>query len=584
MSRLANGKEIITIKDFSYTYPKSNKPALKNINLKVKEGEFLAITGKTGAGKTTLCLSLNGIIPQFYENGKMEGEVVVNGLSTLNTPVQKLALNVGIVFQDFESQIFGVTVEEDIAFGLSNLGLPKEEIKKRISDVLSIVRLNGYEKREVGTLSGGEIQRLAIADVLAMRPKILVLDEPTSQLDPLGKEEVFSIILNLRKKLGTTIILTEHKSEEIAQYADRVIVLSDGEIALEGKPKEVFKKVEQIYALGVRPPQVCELFSKLKKKESIHFNEIPLSLDEAYYAYTKILSKKESFKKQESLIEKPKSHLDSSIIEVKDLWHVYPNGVKALQGISLSIQEGEFLAIIGQNGSGKTTLVKHFNGLLKPTKGKVIVYGLDVSRSTVATLSKKVGYVFQNPDHQIFARTVYEEIAYGLKNLKLPKEEIDKRVKEALEFVGLEGYEEKHPFLLKKGERQKIAFASIYAMKPKVFIVDEPTTGQDYEGSESMMSMLKRLNEKGHIIIIITHDMRIVAEYAQRVIVLSEGKILIDGPTRYVFSKPELLSKSYLTPPQITQLSQKLLDYGFRADTLSVNEMYNETLKILEEC
>ncbi|MEM3754132.1 MAG: ABC transporter ATP-binding protein, partial [Candidatus Bathyarchaeia archaeon] len=239
--------DIIIIENLSYAYPKSKELVLKNINLRVKEGEFLAIMGKTGAGKTTLCLALNGIIPQFYENGKIEGEVIVDGLSTYNTPIQKLALSVGMVFQDFESQIFGVTVEEDIGFGLSNIGLPKEEILRRINEVLSIVRLNGYEKREVGALSGGELQRLAIADILAMKPKILVLDEPTSQLDPIGKEEVFSVILSLKEKLGITTIITEHKSEEIAQYADRVIVLKNGEIALEGHPKDLFKKIDELY-------------------------------------------------------------------------------------------------------------------------------------------------------------------------------------------------------------------------------------------------------------------------------------------------------------------------------------------------
>jgi energy-coupling factor transport system ATP-binding protein len=581
---LANKRDIIVIENLSYTYPKSKEPALKNINLRVKEGEFLAIMGKTGAGKTTLCLALNGIIPQFYENGKIEGEVIVDGLSTRQTPIQKLALSVGMVFQDFESQIFGVTVEEDVGFGLSNIGLSKEEILKRINEVLAIVRLNGYEKRDVGTLSGGEIQRLAIADVLAMRPKILVLDEPTSQLDPIGKEEVFSVILTLREKLGTTIIMAEHKSEEIAQYADRVIILNNGEIALEGNPRDLFKKVDEVYDLGVRSPQVCELFNKLERQKKISFNQFPLSLDEAYEVYIRTFSLKKvhkqfsfdlfnSFNKAEAL----------PIIEVEDLWYTYPNGVSALQGINLSIYKGEFLAIIGQNGSGKTTLVKHFNGLLKPTKGKVIVDGINTSKSTVGALARKVGYVFQNPDHQIFATTVYEEIAYGLKNMRLSKDEVDKRVKEALTFVGLDGYEDKNPFLLKKGERQRVAFASIFAMRPQIFIVDEPTTGQDYQGSENMMKMLKKLNEKGCTIIIITHDMRIVAEYAKRVIVLSKGKILADGPTRAIFSQPELLKKSFLTPPQITQLSQRLVDYGFKPYMLSVDEMFKETLKILEE-
>ncbi|MEM3754420.1 MAG: energy-coupling factor ABC transporter ATP-binding protein, partial [Candidatus Bathyarchaeia archaeon] len=336
--------------------------------------------------------------------------------------------------------------------------------------------------------------------------------------------------------------------------------------------------------LGVRPPQVCELSVKIEKQKNINFDSFPLTVDEAYKTYINALSLKK-INKQSRLdsINSFNKAKDLPIIEVEDLWHTYPNGIHAIQGISLKIYKGEFLAIIGQNGSGKTTLVKHFNGLLKPTKGKVIVGGVNTLKSTVGMLSRKVGYVFQNPDHQIFATSVYEEIAYGPKNMKLSKEEIDKRVKEALNFVGLEGYEEKNPFLLNKGERQRIAFASIFAMRPQVFIVDEPTTGQDYQGSENMMKMLKKLNEKGCTIIIITHDMRIVAEYAQRIIVLSNGKILADGPTRAIFSQPELLKKSFLAPPQITQLSQKLVDYGFKPYTLSVDEMFDQALKILED-
>ncbi|MEM3437432.1 MAG: energy-coupling factor transporter ATPase [Nitrososphaerales archaeon] len=557
-------RKIIEVENLWYKYPKADRPALCGINLQVEEGEFLAIMGKTGAGKTTLCLSFNGLIPQYFEGGEYSGKVIVNGLLTSNTPPQKIALHLGMVFQDFESQIFGTIVEEDVAFGPLNLGLSRDEIIRRVSYSLSALRLEGYEKRETDTLSGGEKQRLALAGVFAMKPKILVLDEPTSQLDSLGKEEVFSSVARLREDYKTTIIMVEHRSEEIAKYADRVIIMSDGKIALEGSPREVFSKVAYLLEKGVRPPQVCELaFSLTKRGFSSKF--FPITEDEFIFAFPKLSIKKSSTC---SNIYQDKEEM----IVIEDLHYIYPNNVKALNGISLTIKKGEIVAIIGQNGSGKTTLAKHLIGLLKPTFGKVLIKGLDTREQTTGKLAKIVGYVFQNPDHQIFATSVKDEISYGLKNLKLPKEEIEKRVSESLKFVGLEGFENYHPFLLKKGERQRVAFASIFAMKPEIFVVDEPTTGQDYIGSENMMHMLLKLNENGHTIIIITHDMRIVGKYVKRVIVIDKGKIVLDGSTKQVFSEFDTLRRCYLLPPQITRIGRELSFKG-EETILTVEDM-----------
>ncbi len=559
-------RKIIEVENLWYKYPKSDRPALCGINLHVEEGEFLAIMGATGSGKTTLCLSFNGLVPQYFEGGEYSGRVIVDGLPAFNTPTQKLALHVGMVFQDFESQIFGTIVEEDVAFGPSNLGLDKEEIIERVSYSLSALRLEGYEKRETDALSGGEKQRLALAGVFAMKSKILVLDEPTSQLDSVGKEEVFSTVAKLRKDYNTTIIMVEHRSEEIAKYADRVIVMKDGKIALEGSPREVFNRISDLLELGVRPPQVCELaLSLIKKGFSPKF--FPIKEEDFRSAFPEML-----IKKHHTNFDLSQDKGKEEVITVEDLHHMYPNGVKALNGVNLTVKRGEFLAIIGQNGSGKTTLAKHLIGLLKPTIGRVLIKGLDTREQTTGKLAKIVGYVFQNPDHQIFATSVKDEVTYGLKNLKLSKEEISERVSEALKFVGLDGFEEHHPFLLKKGERQRVAFASIFAMKPEIFVVDEPTTGQDYLGSESMMHMLSKLNETGHTIIIITHDMRIVGKYVRRAIVLDKGKILLDGSTRQIFSEFDPLKRCFLLPPQITRIGHEL---GFKGEetVLSVEEM-----------
>jgi len=576
----------VVIENLSYIYPKAEKPAIKNINLTIKKGEFVTIMGPTGAGKTTLCYAIVGLVPQFFEGGIMKGNVIVKGMSTRKYPIQKICTVAGIVFQDFENQIFGITVEDDVSYGPIFLGFDFEEVKKRVKKALSLVRLNGYEKRTVYTLSGGETQRLAIADILAMEPEIIVLDEPTSQLDPVGKEEVFQTLEDLRKKTDATIVLVEHKSEEVAKFSDRIIVMNDGEIVLEGPPRKIFENVDELLNIGVRPPQVCELFSSLRKK-GMEFESFPITLEEAVDVLSKNLASLAKRKTVETRKHTSSSEMTEKvgsgepIIEVRDLWHIYPGGVEALKGVGFNIYKGEFVAIIGPNGSGKSTLLKHFNGLLKPTKGEVIVDGLNVKDTTTGKLARKVGLVFQNPDHQLFAKSVKEEIEYGLKNIGLPEDEIEQRIKDAIEFTGLKGYEEKHPLLLKKDERQRVAFASIIAMAPEIIVVDEPTTGQDFKGSERMMQMLTKLNNLGKTIIVVTHDLRLVAEYANRVIALFQGKIIVDGSTREVFVNYfDALREAYLSPPQIIHLARMLAKYGVRQDILRVEEMVEEIIKL----
>ena len=576
--------DIIVIENLSYIYPKREKPAIKNINLSIKKGEFVTIMGPTGAGKTTLCYAMVGLAPQFFEEGKMEGNVFVKGMSTREYAVQEICTVAGLVFQDFENQIFGITVEDDVSYGPIFLGFDHDEIQRRVKKALSSVRLDGYEKRTVYTLSGGETQRLAIADVLAMEPEIIILDEPTSQLDPVGKEEVFQTLEYLRKNTNTTIVLVEHKSEEVAKFSDRILVMNNGEIVLDGPPRKIFERVDELLSIGVRPPQVCELFSILRKK-GLKFDTFPITLEEAIDVLSKKLIQRKTLEDiQNAPVKEPSKNTSSEepIIEVKGLWHIYPGGIDALKGVSFNVNRGEFLAIIGPNGSGKSTLLKHFNGLLKPTKGDVFVDGVNTKDTTTGKLAKKVGLVFQNPDYQLFAKSVKEEIEYGLKNIKLPKDEIDVRIKEAIEFTGLKGYEEKHPLLLKKDERQRVAFASIIAMTPEIIVVDEPTTGQDFKGSEVMMQMLTKLNRMGKTIIVVTHDIRLVARYADRIIILFKGEIVADGPTRHIFSKYyETLQNIYLSPPQITQLARMLTQYGIRQDVLKVDEMAEEIIKLM---
>jgi len=568
---------IVSIENLSFTYPSGERKALDNINIMINKGEFVVVMGANGAGKTTLCLSLNGVIPSLI-NGTYEGKIIIDGLQTTKTPIYSLAQKIGITLQDPESQLLAPSVKSEIIFGPENLGIPREEILKRLAYALKVTRLEGKEAASPVQLSGGQKQRLALACAIAMQTGILILDEPTSQLDPIGTTEVFSVVKDLNKKFGITVIMTEHKSEEIADFADRVILLHEGKIMADGDPREVFRKEELFNESKVKLPQVCQLFHWINKHETT--KELPVTLEEGVSALSKLFEEKKIHEKKGHTISRALfSHSDKVVLETRELWHTYPPDVVALKNIDLKIYEGEFVALIGQNGSGKTTLVKHFVGLLKPTKGSVLVLGQDTKEKSAAELSRNIGLVLQNPDHQLFEQTADLEVAFGPKNLLLPKEEIDKRVDEALRLVGLEKMRTAYPFRLSFGDRRKLAVAAIYAMKPAVFILDEPTTGQDFQGRYDIVEIAKSLNEKGHTVIMITHDMELVTKYSGRTVVLGNGEVILDGPTHEVFEKPDVLQTTYLKPPQIGQMAQALHQFGVPEDVITVDE-FKESLSL----
>ena len=566
---------IVTIENLSFTYPSGERKALDNVNIAINEGEFVVVMGANGAGKTTLCLTLNGVIPSLI-NGTYEGKIIIDGLQTTKTPIFNLAQKVGITLQDPESQLLAPSVKSEVIFGPENLGIPREEILKRLAYALKVTRLDGKEAASPLQLSGGQKQRLALACAIAMQTKILILDEPTSQLDPIGTTEVFSVAKDLNKKFGITVIMTEHKSEEIADFADRVILLHEGKVVADGNPHEVFQNEQLFNESKVKLPQVSQLFHWINKHEKA--KEFPVTLEEGISALSKLFEEKKIHEKKGYMINRAESsHSDKVVLETREMWHTYPPDFVALKNISLKIYEGEFVALIGQNGAGKTTLVKHFVGLLKPTKGNVVVLGEDTKKKTAAQLSRNIGLVLQNPDHQLFAQSAEEEVAFGPTNLGLSKEEVDKRVDEALKLVGLEKMRKAYPFRLSFGDRRKLAVAAIYAMKPSVFILDEPTTGQDFQGRYDIVEIAKNLNERGNAVVMITHDMELVTRYSHRTIVLGNGEVILDGPTHEVFEKPDVLQTTYLKPPQIGQLAQALEKQGVHKDIITVDE-FKESL------
>jgi energy-coupling factor transporter ATP-binding protein EcfA2 len=568
--------DIIEVSNLRYTYAGSEDTVLKGIDLRVRQGEIMGVMGPTGAGKTTLCLALSGLIPHSI-GGKIEGDVFIEDLKTTEHEYNEIAKNIGIVFQDPENQLFGMEVEEDVALRLQNMGLPDEEIEQRVRSALHFVRLDGFEKRFPFKLSGGEKQRVAIAGALAVNPAILLLDEPTSELDPIGKREVFEAIEILRRSRKTTIVIVEHNSDELARIADRIVVLKDGKKTLEGDVKYVFSHLEES---GVRVPDTVQLGNMLVTNRQWTDYDHPLTVEDAYQTLSRILHKsRSSTVTQKTSPSSPKG--GKPIIVVKDVWHIYNKGTEeeavALKELNLEICEGDFVALIGQNGSGKTTLAKHFNGLLRPTKGSVFVAGLDTRKAQPTKLAEIVGYCFQNPDHQIFNARVWDEVAFGPKNLMFHDKEIQEKVSEALEQVGLKGYDDRNPFFLGRGERRKVAVASVLAMYPQVVVVDEPSTGMDWRDSTGMMDLVTKINQAGRTVIFITHDMNLVARSARRVIVMAGGRVLLDGPTKWVFGQVETLQKAYIKPPEITQLFQKL---SIESTVLTPVEGYHELLDL----
>ncbi|MBD2621254.1 ATP-binding cassette domain-containing protein [Microcystis flos-aquae FACHB-1344] len=545
---------IAQLEKVSYIYPESSNLVLKNISLAIHRGEFLGIIGPTGAGKTTLCLTLNGIVPQFY-GGRFFGYATVAGLDTLTHPVSTLARYVGAVFEDPETQLLATSIENEIAFTLENLRLPREEIKARIPKVLAAVRLEGMEKKSPGELSGGQKQRLAIAAALAVQPALLILDEPTSQLDPVGAQEVFATIKELNRHLGVTIVMVSHAAEEMAEYADRLVLLREGAIEAMGTPAEIYSQVQRLQENALRPPQVATTFALIDQKIGA-IESIPVTLDRGFAG----LNELKSFYHHSTTTPPLSSVSDplNPLLRVKNLCHTYPDGTTALRDVSLDIAEGEYLLIIGQNGAGKSTLVKHFLNLLSATTGQVMIDGRSTNSFSVSDLARSIGYVAQNPDNQIFNTTVEKEVSFALTNLGYSPEIVTQRTEASLEAMGLLEYRSYHPLSLPKGDRARVVIAAILAMEPRLVVFDEPTTGQDYQGAKAILEVSRQLHQMGKTVVVITHHLYLMPEYAERVIIMGQGTILLDAPIRQAYHQTDLLAKTYLTPPQAVLLAQKL--------------------------
>lgn len=556
---------LIEVTNLKYRYPHTESLALDGIDFQVEKGQFIGIAGENKAGKSTLCQAFAGLVPTMFR-GAYGGKLLIDGVEAAKTPIAELCQKVGLVFQNPFNQLSGAkdTVFEEIAFGLQNLGIPRDEILKRVEENLKLLDIEEYRDRNPFDLSGGQTQRVAIASILAMEPKVIVLDEPTSQLDPQGSEEVFRVVDKLAKT-GITIIMVEQKMEKLATYCDKILLLHKGKQIAYDTPERIFSR-NDLEELGVKPPvytQVCRALGVSRKEGEDRLYPVTLGqLERLRDQFPSKLSGRASIKDREKIN-------GQAVFKIQDLKFHYNPDIPVIEHLDLCL-DARPTAIIGQNGAGKTTLVKLLKGLLKPNAGSISFEGEDISRRTVAQLAGKVGYVFQNPDDQIFKNRVMEEVMVGPLNLGKSREEAGELAAEALEMVGLMEAAEENPYDLDLSERKMVAIASVVAMDPKVLILDEPTIAQDAKGRAVLGRIVQTLSEKGKFVLAILHDMDFVAEYFERVIIMAHGKVLKDGPGETVFYEKESLLKARLEQPHTARLCELL---GYEGAFMTAEDM-----------
>ncbi len=560
----------LRIVDLEVRYPARREPSLRDVSLEVSAGERVGVAGRTGAGKSTLMLAAAGFIPRVVR-ATVGGEVTIAGVDGRTAEASRLLGRVGIVFATPANQLSAskLTVREELAFGLENLGVPRAEMDPRIDAVLERLAIEHLADREPFSLSGGEQQRVAIASIIAMGTDILVLDEPTAQLDPAGTASVADLLDGLAQS-GTTILCAEHAPTVLGRM-DRCLVLEDGRPVALDRPGAALAMAGR--DIGLRPPTVVQLAVLAGVAPGREFDESaiaagletrrPASNDGSGSVWDAAADRAEARRRPDGAQPRawhPAGDRSPVRLDVQDVVHRYPNGVEALRGVSLSIEPGEALAILGQNGSGKTTLAKHLNGLLRPAAGRVLLDGLPTENLTVDRLAAVVGFVFQNPDEQLFERSVEREVAFGPRNLRQPPDRVAGLVAASLEAVGLTDVRSTNPYDLDLSRRKLVALAGVLAMDPAILVLDEPTTGQDAAGIERVEAVVRAYREAGRSVVAITHDMEFAASNFTRVVVMRLGEVVADGTPATVFraSEAALLASTGLTLPPAARIGAAL--------------------------
>ena len=541
----------LEVEHLKYRYPHTKKLALDDISFTAEKGEFIGIIGENGAGKSTLSQAFCGLVPQFYK-GAYGGKVTVDGIDAATTPTAELCKKVGLIFQNPFNQLSGAkdTVWDEVAFGLENFGVPAEQIHERLDKVLHQLDIWQFREKNPFDLSGGQMQRVAIASVLAMEPEILLLDEPTSQLDPQGSEEVFHTV-ELLAKTGITIFMIEQKMEKLASYCDKILLLHEGKQIDFDTPEKIFSRPD-LAELGICPPYVTRycIEQNLFRLDGTY----PVTMEDVKRVLKRDMERKVTLPQ---LTDPVLTEVPEDRFAVRNLKFSYTEDHPIFENFQLSLDQRP-TAIIGQNGAGKTTLVRLLKGLLKPSAGTILYQGEDISRRTVASLAGQVGYVFQNPDDQIFKYKVIDEVMFGPLNIGMPKEKAKEKAMEALALTELTSYAGENPYDLELSQRKLVAIASVLAMDTDVIILDEPTIAQDYRAKEIIRNIITSLSGQGKLVLAILHDMDFVAQCFSRVVVLAHGQLLADGTPSEVFVQEDVLKKAALDMPHPLQLRKAL--------------------------
>jgi energy-coupling factor transport system ATP-binding protein len=536
----------------SFTYPNCRIPALFDLSFAIERGDFVLLTGPTGCGKSTLLKIINGIIPHLSK-GILDGSVIVSGIDSRTTDMSGLTCNVGLVFQNPNDQIVCNTVEEEIAFGLENLGIDDSEKIKRINWACEQVSVSDLLGRDPNTLSGGQKQRVVIASQIVMKPQILVFDEPLSSLDPMGAKEVMECIGNL-SRLGITIVMVEHRISLVVPHCSHIMIMNKGKIVWYGERNNTFMNKYNLFEqYGIEIPDEIKLCRNLRCPE-LTFDADRLT----YYVKNntdficKINSESEIFRNKKAKVDTKKF----TSIEIKNVSFGYNKSNNVLQDFSLQINRGEKVAFMGINGTGKSTLLSLISGLYKPVKGNILINGIDSFSIPLKKRSTLLGYLIQNPDLMLFCDTVYSELAFGPKHIS-KRIQIENEVNKILEQFHLMHQRDLPPFTLSMGQRLRTALGAIITLKPRILLLDEPSTGQNQENISRLMKMLSTLDFVDNILFC-THDFSIAAEYANRIVILDKGKIISDGTPMEIFSQPDKLQSAGLQIPLITRIAMSL--------------------------